>query len=33
MRVLAHNPHKKLRNVPQGPLPLRFSGVNPDACP
>gem|GEM_PF-2514541 len=22
-----------MRNPPQGPLPLRSSGVNPDACP
>ena len=29
---LTHIPHLKLRKVPQGPLPLRFSSVNPDAC-
>jgi len=26
-----HIAHQQLRNVPQGPLPLRFSGIKPDA--
>jgi hypothetical protein len=27
---LIHIEHQKLRNIPQEPLSLRFSGVNPD---
>ena len=33
MQYVIHIAHEKLRNVPQGPLTLRFSGINPDACP
>jgi len=29
---LTHIAHENIRNVPCGPLPLRSSGICPDAC-